>query len=232
MNPRRKPWYKTKWGAIPALLISPFWITWKKSKGNRPLRIIVGSIYIIIAFVLIVILIGHLLSDKAVNNPGGAADSNAISGNTSIPLSGYGATLTEWNAAHSEDSSFTANTSYDPTGGLGNGYNDKYTSLIWVNGRALGYQIGFPDGTSIASALNTVLQEFPSSTSIIWQQENTSDPDSVCYQMEVHNGTLGQALETDGDVFIEFQTIETSDTSTAIGYYANNVNNASLSNSD
>src|SRR5581483_9486750 len=232
MNPRRKPWYKTRWGFLPALVISPFWLIWKLSRRNRLPRVMVGGTYALIAFVLIVMLIGHLFSDNAVKSPSNAATSNAISGNPSVALSGYGATLTEWNASHTEDTHFSANSSYDPTSGLGNGYTDKYTSVLFSGGRSLGYQIGFPTGTSIASAVNAVMQGFPPDTTILWQQENTSDSVNVCYQMEVHNATLAQALENSGNVFIEFQTIETSDTSTAIGYYANNVNNASLRNVD
>lgn len=232
MNPRRKPWYKTKWGFIFALVASPFWFIWKKTRRNRLLRVIVGCIYAAIASVVIILLVGHLFSSKAVKGNDAAASSNATSGNTAVALQGYGATLSEWNNSHSEDSSFASNTSYDPTSGLGNGYNDKYTSVLWINGRALAYQIGFPDNTGIASAVSTALQEFPSDASILWQQENTSDPSNECYQIEIHSTTLGQALESDGDAFVEFQTVETSDTSTADGYYANNVNEASLRNAD
>jgi hypothetical protein len=149
-----------------------------------------------------------------------------------VTLHGYGATLADWNASHTVDNGFTANTTYDPTNGLGNGYNDKYTSVLWIGGRALGYQIGFPNGTSIGSAKDTVMQEFPSDATILWQQQNNSDPTNICYQMEVKSPTIGQALQSDGNTFVEFQTIATSDTSTAVGYYANNVNNASLRNTD
>lgn len=232
MNPRHRPWYKTKWGLLPALIVSPFWLAWKKSRRNRLLRIIVGGAYALAAFILIVVVIGHLFSPNAIKGDGPAANSNAVSGNTSISLQGYGATLSEWNAAHTEDSSFSADSTYDPTSGLGNGYNDKYTSVLWTDGRALSYQIGLPDGTSIATAVTDALQELPNNTAILWQQENTSDPENVCYQMEVRNATLGQALGSDGDAFIEYQTIETSDTNTSIGYYASNVNNISLRNSD
>jgi hypothetical protein len=75
------------------------------------------------------------------------------------------------------------------------------------------------------------MQEFPSDTTVLWQQENTSDSVNICYQMEVHSPTLGTALSSSGDVFVEFQSISTSDTSTSDGYYANNVNNATLRDS-
>lgn len=232
MYPKHKPWYKSKWGILPALIISPFWIVWKKSRRNRLLRVIVGGTYALAAFILIILCIAHIFSAKAVKNNGPAANSNAVSGNTSISLTGYGATQSEWNASHTADTNFATNSAYNPTSGLGNGYSDKYTSVLWTNGRALSYQIGFPSGTSMSTAITTVMQEFPSDVSILWQQENSSDSENVCYQMELHSATLGQALENDGDAFVEYQTIETSDTSTGIGYYANNINNVSLRNAD
>jgi hypothetical protein len=231
MNPRRKSWYRTKWGFVLALIFSPFWFIWKKSRRNRFLRTVVGGSAALIAFVLLVLFIGHLFSDRAVKTPNGTTGSNA-SGDSSVSLSGYGATQAEWNADHTEDNNFTADSSYNPTSGLGNGYTDKYTSVLWIGGRALSYQIGFPGGTSIATAVSTTLQEFPSNATILWQQENTSDSVNICYQMEVHSPTLGQALESDGNTFVEFQTIDTSDTNTGDGYYTNNVNDASLRNAD
>lgn len=233
MNPRRKPWYRTKWGFTFALVVSPFWFIWKRSRRNRLLRVVVGGSAALIVFVLLVMFIAHLLAAEAVKSPNGSSTtSNATTGNSSVSLSGYGATQAAWNADHTEDSNFAASTSYDPTSGLGNGYTDKYTSVLWIDGRALSYQIGFPDGTSISSAVSTVMHEFPGDATILWQQENTSDAANVCYQMEIHSPTLGSALDSDGNAFIEFQTVETSDTNTSVGYYANNVNDASLRNSD
>lgn len=231
MNPKRKPWYRTKWGLIIGLIFSPFWFIWKKSRRNRFLRTVVGGAAALIVFLVIVTAIGHAFSSQAKNSPSDSTSGSATAGNdSSVVLHSYGATLADWNETHTEDNGFTPNTTYDPTGGLGNGYTDKYTAVLWLGGRALGYQMGFPNNTSIAAAKSLVMQEFPDDATTVWQQQNNSDPSNVCYQMEVHSPTLANVLQSNGDVFVEFQTIATSDTSTAVGYYANNVNNATLRN--
>jgi hypothetical protein len=230
MNPVRKPWYRTKWGLLMALIFSPFWFIWKKSRPNRFLRTLVGGSAALIVFIGIVALGGHLLnSTKHRSNatPDSANTTTTGSGSTAV-LHGYGALRADWNTSHTADNGFTANTAYDPTPGLRNGYTDKYAAVLWINGRALGYQMGFPDGTNIANAKASVIQEFPSDITVLWQRQNNSDPVNICYQMEVRSHTLGQVLRTDGDIFLEFQTITASDTSSSVGYYASNVNNATL----
>jgi hypothetical protein len=235
MSPKRKPWYRTRWGLVIGIFVSPFWFIWKKSRRSRLRRTLVGGGAALLVFILLATVVSHAFSSKSIPpaySDNGTSVTSGGSTTSSITLRGYGATLSDWNASHSADNSFTANTTYDPTSGLGNGYNDKYTAVLWIGGRALGYQMGFPDGTSIDSAKNTVMQEFPSDATILWQQQNNSDPTNICYQMEVKSTTLGQVLQNDGNTFVEFQTIATSDTSTAVGYYPNNVNNASLRNAD
>jgi hypothetical protein len=228
----RKPWHRTKWGLVLAIIFSPFWFIWKKSRRNRFLRTLVGGTAALAVFILVASLIGHAFSSKAVPTPYADNGTDATSSGTTVILKGYGATLADWNANHTEDNGFTAGTTYNPTSGLGNGYNDKYTAVLWINGRALGYQIGFLSGTSVDKAKDEAMLEFPSDTTILWQQVNNSDPTNICYQLEVHSATLGQVIQNDGDAFVEFQTIATSDTSTAVGYYANNVNNASFRDAD
>jgi len=228
-----KPWYRTKWGTILAILLLPLWLTWKKSRRIRILRTGYGLFVAVVLFVTIIFIISHFLhstSNKspASTNTGSAAATPASSTN----LVGYGATQASWNGSHTEDSNFSADTAYNPTSGLGNGYNDKYIGVQWVGGRALSYQVGFPSNTSLASAENSILQEFPSDVTVLWSQQNNSDSVDICYQMEVQSATLAETLGGDGDVFVEFQTITGNDNSNSVGYYANNVNNAVVRNSD
>jgi hypothetical protein len=178
---------------------------------------------------------GHLLnSTKHRSNATGDSASTITTGSGDMAvLHSYGALRADWNTSHTADNGFTANTAYDPTPGLGNGYTDKYAAVLWINGRALGYQMGFSDGTNMTSAKASVMQELPSDVTVLWQHQNNSDPVNICYQMEVHSHTLGQVLQASGDTFVEFQTITASDTSSSVGYYASNVNNATLrSNTD
>lgn len=231
MDHTRKPWHRTKWGFTIALIFSPFWFIWKKSRRNRLLRSMVGGVVALIIFVLLASLLAHLFASKKTATHSNTATRSSTNRST-ITLHGYGALQSDWNASHSADNGFSPNTTYNPASGLGNGYADKYTAVLWVDGRALSYQIGFPDNTSIDSAKSTVMQEFPGDTTILWQEQNNSDPVNICYQMEVSSPTLGQALQNDGDAFVEFQTIATNDTSTAVGYYPNNVNDALLRSTD
>jgi hypothetical protein len=231
MNPVRKPWYRTKWGLVIGLIFSPLWFIWKRSRRNRFLRTIVGGTAALLVFIGIVTLIGHTFASKKHSDTAGTSTSTTNSSSAAI-LHGYGATLADWNAGHTEDNGFTANTAYDPSPNLGNGYTDKYVGVLWINGHALGYQIGFPSNTSIAAAKSVVMQEFPSDANVLWQQQNSSDAVNICNQMEVHSQTLGQVLQNNGDTFVEFQTITSSDTSSSVGYYPSDVNNATLRNTD
>lgn len=232
MSRAHQPWYRTTWGLPIAVVLSPLWLIWKKSRRNRTSRIIVNGATALLAFIILVSIFNHLFKSTP-SNTANNSQTTAV-GNTgggTVVLTSYGATEADWDNNHTADTSTTAGTAFDPTSGLGNGYNDKYAAMIWVDGRALGYQIGFPNGTSQATAQATVMQEFPSDTTVLWQQENTSDSVNICYQIEVRSPTLGTVLNSSGDVFVEFQSISTSDTSTSDGYYANNVNNATLRDS-
>jgi hypothetical protein len=235
MHPTHKPWHRTRWGFVIALIASPFWFVWKKSRRNRFLRTTFGGAIALVIFILLASFLSHVFSSKKPGNNAansGLGSSATSDTGSSIALHGYGATLSDWNASHTADNGFTANTTYNPASGLGNGYTDKYTAVLWISGRALSYQIGFPSNTSLGDAKSAAIQEFPSDTTILWENQNNSDPVNICYQMEVHSATLGQVLQNNGDSFVEFQTVATNDTSNAVGYYANNVNNASLRNAD
>lgn len=234
MHSKKIPWYKTKWGLVFAVIFSPFWYIWKSSRKNRYARTFLGLGIAIVLFIVIVSAISSLLNGSSVNTGSQTQSETQSQGSNSsnVVLTGYGATQTEWDSTHTEDSNFAADTTYDPNNNLGNGYGDTYVAVLWTNGRALGYQMGFPSNTSLDNAKAIVMKEFPTDADILWQQQNNSDSVNICYQMEVHSNTLGQVLGTDGDVFVEFQTITGSDTSTSVGYYSNNVNNALLRNTD
>jgi hypothetical protein len=233
MEPKHTPWYRTKWGTAIAVVGLPVWYVWKRMQRVRILRSAMGALIALLIFIGLIYAIGHLFRGKPTtsSNTGNTSATATIPPSTPT-LTGYGATLSEWNSTHTEDPGYTANTAYDPTSGLGNGYSDKYAAVFWTNGRALSYQIGFPSNTSITTAESEVMQEFPSDATILWGQENTSDSVDICYQIEVHSTILGEVLGNDGDSFVEFQTISGDDTSTSVGYYPSNVNDASLRNVD
>src|SRR5579859_663714 len=142
---------------------------------------------------------------------------------TAPKITGYGATLSDWNSAHIADSRFAANSSYNPTPGLGSGNaNDEYYTVSSSGGRITTYSMRFASGTDISSAKSLALQEFPSDTTILWAQANTSDSTNACYQMEVHSATLASLLSTNGNVAVEFGSAGDS-------YNSSNVTNALFS---
>lgn len=222
----RRPWYKTKWSLLVGLLFLPLWYTWKRTRRTRLSRTITGGCVAILFFTLILSVTGN--ASHSVPPAPKTVNSNAPS--RPLPaLSGYGATQAAWNASHTKDRSSVANTAYGPIQHAGDGYTDTYVSLLWTRGRALNYQMRFPDGTSILSAESQVMHQFPGDAQILWSQANTSDQANACYQMEVRSAVLGQILDTDGDTFVEFQSVTANGN---IGYYASNVTSALLSNSD
>jgi len=144
-------------------------------------------------------------------------------------LTGYGATQAEWNKTHTEDKRFAANTAYDPEPNLAGGCNgDKYCAMQGTTD----YEMSFPNSLDQAEVQTEIMQEFPSDTTVLWQQLNTSGEPSECYQMEVHSATLATVLGGDGDAAVEFDTQEPSDNSGNIDYKASNVNDVLVNDLD
>jgi hypothetical protein len=145
-------------------------------------------------------------------------------------LTGFGATQDEWNKTHTADPQAIANSSYDRGEGTHDcsNFGDRYYGMVGTSN----YSMCFPSNQSLATIEGEVMQEFPSGTTILWQGKQTSGEPDECYQMEVHNTTLASVLGTDGDVLIEFQTLDPSNTSGNIEYQSSNVNDAMLTAED
>ena len=73
-------------------------------------------------------------------------------------LTGFGASVAQWNAHHSSD----GGTDYGPTFSLLSGSQHEWTAATPSGGRIVGYTRAMPQGTSIAAAKQAILDELPS----------------------------------------------------------------------
>lgn len=154
---------------------------------------------------------------------------NSTPASTAVVLTGFGATQAEWNKSHTAAKNFSSDSSYNPNPSVTASCNGvKYCSMNWTGGRALDYTIGFPSNVSQSVAQATVMQEFPSDATVVWQERNTSGAPNECYQMEIQSPTLAKALSNNGQAFVEFSTLVPSDTSGNIDYNAANITEAIL----
>lgn len=144
---------------------------------------------------------------------------------------GYGATQSDWDSNHQRDSRYEGLV-YNPNPALGldEQHDDEYYTVSVTSGRVLNYEMRLPNNESQQEATAFVTKsEFPSDATIVWQAKQDQ-----CYQMEVKSPTLASVLsdpgigDSDGEVFIEFQT-DSSSTQNLNSYYdASNVNLATL----
>lgn len=121
-------------------------------------------------------------------------------------LTGYGATIADWDSAHTPDPDFDAGSTYgaDPSLPPVNGHTGaKYTAVQPLGGRVTDYYVNFLP-ISLAGAEQIISAEFPSDMRILW----TSHVDT-CVQVEyastlVHAATgntqVGDALVEYGDI--------------------------------
>jgi hypothetical protein len=133
------------------------------------------------------------------------------SGGNAAPagLTGFGATVAAWDAAHSADTSanLQAGCCFDRVKGLGYGARDRFILVSGDSGIIDGYEENFAEGTSIGRAKKIVAQSFPSDMTTMWERKLRT-----CYQWQVTSPTLASILgapkigEPSGDVFIEFDS--------------------------
>jgi hypothetical protein len=138
-------------------------------------------------------------------------------------VTGFGATLSDWNAHHTPDDRFATNAAYDPDPSLPDpSHNDRYLVNDASNGRIVGYELRIPGTPDIQAAKAVSLKEFPPDAIVAWASQR-----SQCYQMEVRSKVLGMALsdpaigDATGTALVEFQ----SQVSGVDGAYDPNNNN-------
>jgi hypothetical protein len=251
-----KPWYKKWWGIIIAIFIWPFflwWFIWAKTSKRVAIKI--GATVGVWALCVLSLVMFAAIAPATPQTPTSNVQSHNASVKKPVPkpkvttkaavaktttpsktvattpatptntLTGFGATQANWDKTHTPDNRATPGSSYDPGEGTSDcsNFGDRYYAVMGTSS----YSMCFPSGQSLATTQSEVMQEFPSDTTILWQGKQTSGEPDECYQMEVHSATLAEG-GTDGDAFVEFQTLNPSNTSGNIEYQPSNVNDAML----
>ena len=125
-------------------------------------------------------------------------------------VTGFGATDTNWNSAHTEDTEFAPGAVYDTDPSLPeiNGHTGaKYTAVLHTAGHVISYTLNLPTGTDLTEAMARTESDLPSDATAVWEAAK-----DTCSQMEFRSSTLGTALgdpsigDEAGDVFVEFTT--------------------------
>jgi hypothetical protein len=138
-------------------------------------------------------------------------------------LTKYGAKQSDWDKTHTADNRFSADSSYNPTPGLGE--SDKNDDAYYALNGTSSYEMRLAKNGNVQDAITTVMNEFPSDAKIVWQQLNTTDTTTECYQVEIESGTLGAALTTNGRAYYYLDTEPGTDN---LHYNPANVNHATL----
>jgi hypothetical protein len=115
-----------------------------------------------------------------------------MAGGTVPSLTGFGATLADWNAHHRADHEFAPGSVYDGDPNIPqiNGHTGaRYVTVQVTAGRVLNYQRNFPAHTRTAGGIVLARQELPVDAVVMWQQQK-----DTCYQLGYRSAVLGQAL--------------------------------------
>jgi hypothetical protein len=127
----------------------------------------------------------------------------------SSTITGFGATVADWNASHIADADFAPGSVYnaDPTLPSIDGHTGaRYVTVRGSNGRITNYSMNL-HAEPIAAARADVIREVPPDATVLWAQAR-----DTCYQEVVTSATLAKALgsvqfgDTNGGVFFEFST--------------------------
>jgi hypothetical protein len=190
-------------------------------------------IIVAVIAVLVVVLIIATSSSSSKTNP---TPTKSVQSSNAIKLTGFGASQSDWDANHTADSRFTTGSAYNPDTKYAQGNSttddDEYYAVNALAGSITNYSMRFVSNQTIDEVEPTVLKEFPSDTTVLWEQLLNADSTNSCYQIEVTSPTLAKALGSDGNAFVELFT-EPAPSATYSSYYdPMNVNNALFQNLD
>ena len=119
---------------------------------------------------------------------------SASAGVPADPLTGYGATITTWDATHTADTTFAAGSVYDPNPALPqiNGNEGaRYAAVTPLAGLVENYTVDeMADTSTTAAFADVVSRELPSDTLVLWKRDQSANG---CYQEEVQSKTLARS---------------------------------------
>ena len=122
----------------------------------------------------------------------------AVAATTSGPaLTGFGATLAQWQAAHTLDLSVPARNAYLPRV-AGSGGEDTWQVVTVVGGRVISYTLNVVS-SSLRSAEARARRELPADARVLWRRTVAGN----CAQEQFESATLAAVLG-DGQVNVEF----------------------------
>jgi len=139
------------------------------------------------------------------SNPAAPSSPAAVAATTSGPvLTGFGATLAQWKAAHTLDTSVPARNAYLPrVVGDADG-SDTWQVVIVAGGRVNSYTLNLAP-TSLRAAEARARQELPPDARVLWRHTFGD----TCAQEQFWSATLAAALG-DGQVNVEFDNAVSS----------------------
>jgi hypothetical protein len=139
------------------------------------------------------------------SSPAASSSPATVAATTSGPaLTGFGATLAQWKAAHTLDVSVPARNAYlprvigDPDG------SDTWQVVMVAGGRVNSYTLNLTP-TSLRAAEARARQELPTDARVLWRRTSGS----TCAQEQFRSATLAAALG-DGQVNVEFDNAVSS----------------------
>lgn len=123
-------------------------------------------------------------------------------------MTGFGATLAQWNASRTLDVSVPAGNAYLPkVSGAGDPRTDTWQEVMAPADRINSYTLNVTPTGSFSSALARARQELPADAALLWSASL-----GPCYEAEFQSATVASALGN-GRVLIAFDNAATATSS-------------------
>lgn len=150
----------------------------------------------------------------ATSVPPTAAASSAAPKPTAI--TGYGATVADWERTHTQVKGVNPGTAYNPSPGLNkdSGANWVYSGVLAQGGRQTYYSLEFATDTPRPTAEAQVRAELPLDAVVVWERDTDG-----CHQIQYSSATLAAALGNPGGVLatlINYSALAGSDDASSV----------------
>jgi hypothetical protein len=163
----------------------------------------VGALAVVLAGCAAGSATGHTKTVVTINpsvSPAAAATKTGPS------LTGFGATLAQWQAAHSLDRTVPARDAYLPH--IGPDGQDTWEVVTVAGGRVISYTLNVPP-SSLKAAEARARRELPADARVLWTRTGRGSYGNACSQVQFQSATLAAALG-DGQVNVEFDNAITA----------------------
>jgi hypothetical protein len=137
-------------------------------------------------------------AESSASPPSGTATSSSPAAAGTTALTGFGATLSQWKAAHTLDVSASAQDAYLPHVAGSTDGEDTWQVVTVADGRVISYTLNVAP-SSVRSAEARARQELPADARMLW----TRTVAGSCVQEQFESATLAAALGN-GQINVEF----------------------------